>query len=220
MIESFLKFCRTPNQRFVCADAGDDNGPRFTASIEHRLGEPAGAQAIRTLNKRLGDLAAQFEPFFQAANGAVLYADTRSESAGVVIAAIEDWDELTREWKAWHEGQTYYDPDAEEDDDFDLDAEPPLPAWMKNAVAIGEAPQSGNYFALALDGDERGNIYYCDHETLQPEHYASSLNELLARFIWCDPPRMLMHLGGFARYADGKTDQQWIPEQYLTGGAA
>jgi hypothetical protein len=218
MIESFLNFCRRPHQRFVCSAAGEENGPRFTANIEHHLGKPAGAAAITALNKRLGTLATLYEPFFKAANGAVLYADTLSESAGVSMAAIEDWDELTREWKAWHEGQTYYDPEAEDDDSDD--DELPLPTWMKNAVAIGEAPQSGNYFVLALDGDERGNIYYCDHETLQPEFYASSMNEFLARLIWCDPPRMLLHLGCFARYADGKTDQQWIPEQYLAGDAA
>ena len=220
MIETFLNFCGRPHQRFVCTAAGDGTGPQFTASIEHRLGPPAGEKAIATLHKRLGNLAPQFEPLFRALNGAVLYADTLSESAGVSIAAMEDWEALTKEWKAWHEGRQYYDPDVE-DEDFDSDDdEMPLPAWMKNAVAIGEAPQSGNYFVLALDGDERGNIYYCDHETLDPEYFTSSVNEFLGRLILCDPPRMLLHLGCFARYADGKTDHQWIPEQYLAGNAA
>lgn len=226
MIESFLAFCRADDPRFLCypagiyGDADERAAASFVAHVEHRLDEPAAPVALDALNERLGDLAPDYRAFYAASNGALLFADTLSDSAGIAIGAIEDWDELTAEWRDWLNDVEIDDPDNPEfeDDDEDYDfVAIRLPSWVNTAIAIAEAPHSANYFILALEDEVRGNIYYFDHEVLEPELFATGFNEFLARLVYCDAPRLLMHLGAFARYSDGRTDEQWLPAAYLTG---
>lgn len=239
MIETFARFAQAPGQRFVCYADDDAEGDEYVAQIEHKLKPGASAGALQTLRNTLGGLAGEFQPFFERFNGATLFADRRSDAAGISIAPVELWGGLTEQYLEELEDYDLFGADGpddddedeeeeeeEEDEDEDFDDDDPdeddelsLPAWMYSAVVIGEAPDSGNPFVVATEGDERGNIYYFDHEVLEPELFATSFAEFLARIVYCDPPRLLMHLGGYARYSDGRTATQWLPRRYVAGPA-
>ena len=231
MIETFARFAQAPGQRFVCCADDDAEGDEYVAHIEHKLNPGAGAGALQTLRNTLGGLAGEFQPFFERFDGATLFADKRSDAAGISIAPIELWGSLTEQYLEDLENYDLFsadeldeldrgDEDEDYDDEFEADEdddEPSLPAWMYSAVVIGDVTDSGNPFVVATEGDERGNIYYFDHEVLEPELFASSFQEFLARIVYCDPPRLLMHLGGYARYSDGRTATQWLPRRYVAG---
>ncbi|HEU5283549.1 MAG TPA: SMI1/KNR4 family protein, partial [Burkholderiales bacterium] len=231
---TFARFAQAPGQRFVCCADDDAEGDEYVAHIEHKLNPGAGAGALQTLRNTLGGLAGEFQPFFERFDGATLFADKRSDAAGISIAPIELWGSLTEPYLEDLENYDLFsadeldeldreDEDEDYDDEFEADEddddEPSLPAWMYSAVVIGEVTDSGNPFVVATEGDERGNIYYFDHEVLEPELFASSFQEFLARIVYCDPPRLLMHLGGYARYSDGRTATQWLPRRYVAGPA-
>ena len=231
MIETFARFAQAPGQRFVCCADDDAEGDEYVAHIEHKLNPGAGAGALQTLRNTLGGLAGEFQPFFERFDGATLFADKRSDAAGISIAPIELWGSLTEQYLEDLENYDLFsadeldeldreDEDEDYDDEFEADEdddEPSLPAWMYSAVVIGEVTDSGNPFVVATEGDERGSIYYFDHEVLEPELFATSFQEFLARIVYCDPPRLLMHLGGYARYSDGRTATQWLPRRYVAG---
>jgi hypothetical protein len=233
MIETFARFAQAPGQRFVCYADDDADGDEYVAHIEHKLNPGAGAGALQTLRNTLGGLAGEFQPFFERFDGATLFADKRSDAAGISIAPVELWGSLTEQYLEELENYDLVAADEEEEeeeeeededfeDEFDRDGDDDdlsLPAWMYSAVVIGEAADSGNPFVVATEGDERGNIYYFDHEVLEPELFATSFQEFLARIVYCDPPRLLMHLGGYARYSDGRTSTQWLPRRYVAGPA-
>lgn len=226
MIDTFARFCETPGQRFVCSADSDRDGEEFVARITHRLNPGASSAALQALRHALGGAAEEFVAFFARFNGASLFADERSDTAGISIAPIELWDSLTEQYleqredfdlDAADEGDDDDEEPLEDDDEFDPDADLPTPAWMDSAVAIGEATHSGNLFLVATEGEERGNIYYFDADLIEPELFATCFAEFLARIVHCDPPRLLLYLGGFARYSDGRTHTQWVPRRYLAG---
>jgi len=239
MIDAFARFCQTPGQRLVCSAEGNDGGDEFVARITHRLNPGAGAAALQALHSALGSVAEDFAGFFARFNGATLFADERSDTAGISIAPVEMWDGLTEQYMEQREDSELFGPDQDdqnddvlfepndplsEDQDFDDDDELDIDeddqsasAWMDTAVAFAEAPHSGNLFLVAIEGEERGNVYYFDADLLEPELFATCFAEFLARIVYCDPPRLLQHLGGYARYSDGKTHTQWVPRRYLAG---
>ena len=243
MIEIFARFAQAPGQRFVCYADDDADGEEYVVHIEHKLNPGAGAGALQTLRNTLGTLAADFQPFFERFNGATLFSDQRSDTAGISIVPVELWAGLTEQYLEDLENYDVFSADEldddeqqngdDEDEDEDEDDEDEdedggddeldednglsLPAWMYSAVVIGEVTDSGNPFVVATEGDERGNIYYFDHEVLEPELFATCFDEFLGRIVHCDPPRLLMHLGGYARYSDGRTATQWLPRRYVAG---
>ena len=89
-----------------------------------------------------------------------------------------------------------------------------LPDWYYRGVVFGEIPHSANYFVIQPEGDEAGQIYYCDHDDFVTEPIASSFEELLNTIV-NDPPAFLFQRGCYTRYSDGKTDIQWIPKDYI-----
>jgi hypothetical protein len=223
MIETFARFAQAPGQRFVCYADDDADGDEYVAHIEHKLNPGAGAGALQTLRNTLGGLAGEFQPFFERFDGATLFADKRSDGAGISIAPVELWGSLTEQYLEELENYDLFAADEEEEEDEDEDFEDEfdpdeddddlsLPAWMYSAVVIGEATDSGNPFVVAISPR-------LDHEVLEPELFATSFQEFLARIVYCDPPRLLMHLGGYARYSDGRTSTQWLPRRYVAGPA-
>ena len=206
MWQKLEAFCRQPDQRFECEGAGDHESERYVACIEHRLQDMANAQQLTVIRQKLGDLAEQFVDFYQRHNGALLYCDTLSDTAGVWIAPVDEWDGLHKDWQGWLE--CLFEEDYE---DIGL-----TESEIKQAVVFGEVPHSGNYFLFLTSGDDRGKVYYFCHDGLEFEPYADDLNQFVQR-IFSDPVQVLDHLGCYARYSDGKPDIQWIPLRFLTG---
>ena len=203
-MDNFLRFVSRPNQAFICFDVGNaSDSNKWTAKIHHRLEKPAPAKMLETLMERLEiKLPEAMQAFYRQHNGCELYCDTLSDSAGVSLGSIDSWPELNEELNEWVDI-------LDEDEKQEV-----LPAWFEDAIAIGEAPQSGNYLLLVCAGEQSGSIYYFNHDGFEITQFAASWEEFLARLI-TDPVQLLMDLGCYVCYSDGKTDIQWTPEQYL-----
>ncbi len=86
----------------------------------------------------------------------------------------------------------------------------------EDCIAIGEVPFSGNLLAIVVRGERAGEIVRIDHD--RELRHSSSLARTLDDFLQllCEKPARLLHdLGCYTRYADGVTDHQWIPIQYV-----
>ena len=60
-----------------------------------------------------------------------------------------------------------------------------------------------------------GKIFYADHDGWYESPFAEDFNGFLLH-VTQEPARLLAkEVGCFTRYSDGKTDTQWIPEEYF-----
>ena len=91
-----------------------------------------------------------------------------------------------------------------------------MPEWIMQGIAVGEIPQSGNYFVIQPNGEDAGKVFYANHDGFEPESIADSFEEFLGSII-NDPANFLYRMGCYTRYSDGKTDIQWIPKEYVFG---
>ena len=167
MIETLETYCARPNQRFVCYGAGGKKSQTYTAHVKHMLHAPADPGDLRHLQFELGDLAEQFLAFYSRHDGALLFADTLSDTAGFRLGHVADWERLTREMMGWWDMLVQ---EGREDENMD---------WLETAIAFGEVPHSGNYFAIAREGTRRGSIIYSRHDGLECDTYAKDLFSFL-----------------------------------------
>ena len=205
------EFVTKANPRFRCRGVGQgaEEDQVWTASLRHGVGPPAAEADLEKMRSGYGNpLPEEFFELYAAYDGIRLYEDTVQNAAGfhtsgIYIGAIADWPQLTHGAQSWLD---ILDPDEEKE---------LVPAWTEDAVVFGEVPNSGNYFIVGMSGDHRGKIGYFNHDGFEFEIYADTLADFLDR-VTTDPANMLYELGCYARYADGKTLVQWIPESYET----
>jgi len=205
-IERFLQFATQPNPRFRCFPAGSRTDPdrRWIATLSHELFPPAEESDLGALATAYGTaFPPEFAQFFSFHDGFTLYRDTLSQAAGFHVAPIRTWPHLGARAQRWF--------DSLEADE----REEALPHWIDDAVVFGEAPHSGNYFLVVLDGNERGRIFHFDHDGFEFDEYASGFDAFLERI--CTDPAIAVNQVGSPRYSDGETDLQWIPEAYASG---
>jgi hypothetical protein len=209
-ISDLVAFATASNPRFECRAAGRANAGAGTwvARLRHELHPRATLDEVDTLkNGFTNPLPQEFIEFYSRHNGARLYIDTVENSwgfhtSGIFVAPIDEWPSLGEHVQEWR-------------DSLD-EAGQMAPAWMQDAIVFGEVPQSGNYFVLAISGEMRGRIVYFNHDGFEFQTYANNLAEFFAK-VTDKPAQVLYDLGCYARYFDGKTSQQWIPEAYRTG---
>jgi hypothetical protein len=68
---------------------------------------------------------------------------------------------------------------------------------------------------MPVDGPSAGKIFYADHDGWYESAFADDFDRFLAH-VSHEPARLLAEeVGCYTRYADGKTDAQWIPEEYF-----
>lgn len=208
-IQELRKFVETPNPRFLCRDTGwPEPGPeRWVASLSHELPGPATEPELKAL--REGGVPEDFIEFYSQHNGAVLYRDSIKNHAGfhatgIYLAPVSEWPLLGSYAQEWIDSL-----DAAERQEL-------VPEWTEDAIVFGEAPNSGNYFILAMSGEKRGRIFYFDHDGFEFEEYAENLPQFFSKVTY-RPAEQLHSLGCYVRYTDGVSDTQWIPEAYASG---
>jgi hypothetical protein len=147
--------------------------------------------------------------FYARHDGATLYANRRSKTAGIRLFPISMWDKATRRFNKDRTSQ------AEDLDDWGR-RQRALPNL--DGVVIGEIPRSGNYLIVRLSGKHRGGIFYANHDDSGSacKPLARNFAALLDR-IAADPAKFLCDMGGYTRFSDGKTDTQWIPNEFIGG---
>jgi hypothetical protein len=141
------------------------------------------------------------EEIYAAHDGFVLYKDSLSDAAGIEALPIARWVEAGKELRRWF---------GHLDDQSD-------PDHIRTGVALATTPQSGNYFVMPVEGPNAGRVFYADHDGWYESHFAMDYGEFITR-VTNNPAHLLAkELGCYARYSDGKTAIQWIPESFRVG---
>jgi hypothetical protein len=200
-VQVIEEFCRAPQPGFRCCAAGDQSGKRFVARVRHLLVSPASPESATLLRQKLGGHADQAAAFFERHNGFLLYRDTKSDAAGIALLPILKWDAATLDMQARF-GHLADEPESD-------------PDHILTGTAIATVPHSGNYFVMPTDGPSAGKVFYADHDGWYESAFGEDFNGFLAHVVR-EPVKLLTEeLGCYTRYSDGKTDAQWIPEQYF-----
>lgn len=188
-----------PAPGFVCEGAGSARSKKFLAKITHQVAAPASAKSSSKLKQMIPVGSDQLLKFYASHDGLILYKDTIGDAEGVQLFAIEEMEEGTNELREW------LDMFDDADDRNKL----------KSAIAIGQVPHSGNYFAMPVEGERVGKVFYVDHDDWREEPFSESFDEFVIRIA--DSPAKLLSedLGCYARYSDGETEVQWIPQAYF-----
>lgn len=208
MFDRLEELLRRKNQRFVCTDTGwPKPGPdRYTASIEHDVGPPADAGALKSVIEQVGDLPEIIE-FYRRFGCVRLYRDTVyaepvGSASAYFIAPPEAWPELREGFEGWLE-------DLDEEEELEL-----LPSWIENYVVIGEIPNSGNYLLVPLIGPDRGKLFEFEHDGFEFIERGVTLASFL-EFVSTVTDGLLAEISSHTRYSDGHTDTQWLCREYL-----
>jgi hypothetical protein len=191
---------------FRCRPAGrKDATERFLARVGHYLHSPASPVELSQLKEQLGACSTDLANCYVRHNGFVLYRDTLSDTAGVEVLPVRGWAKATERWQQ----QVQDRMDDEQDEQL---------APLLSCMVFGLVPRSGNFFTIQTSGPESGHIFCTDHETMALEQFAPDFGKFVVRII-SNPVRLLAkELGCFARYSDGVSSTQWIPEEAIVGG--
>ncbi len=200
------EFARAPAPGFRCYGcyaAPTRSGPRFLANVQHILHPPASPEAIAQIRQLLGASATQVAAFYQRHNGFVLYRDTLSDAAGIELLPVEQWQTATEDVRCFFECLA-------DEPENDLD-------HILTGIAMATVPHSGNYFVMPVEGPTAGKLFYLSHDAGWYESaFADDFDKFLAH-VTQEPVRLLAEeVGCYTRYSDGKTKEQWIPEEYFT----
>lgn len=199
-IAAFLSHLSDESPTFRCYACGDETETlALSVNLTHSLEPPAEAEHLHQLRNWLGPRAEEFVQLYSLHDGFTLYEDPIGDAEGIRFYSIEEWGGQTEDMQSQFVEMGF--------------TEEEFPAGILDALAFAEIPQSGNYFTVKLSGPDAGKIFYADHDDFLDEPFADTLGEFLAR-IANDPPQFLYDAGCYARYSDGKTSTQWIPQVY------
>lgn len=200
-IAALTKLCSAKNPAFRCTAAGDRSGKEFVARLLHVLCPPATKREVAQIKKHLGEYAAPVLNLYSRHCGALLYRDTKSETAGIHLLPPGLWPEAKKQVRELL-GDMVDGPDGD-------------PDHILKGVPVATVPHSGNFFVLPVSGPNAGKVFYADHDGWYESAFAKDYDSFLAKV--CKNPVKLLNevLGCYARYEDGLTDEQWIPAEYF-----
>lgn len=202
-LERLVAFAGQPNPSFICTNGGRSEKTKrtFVARLYHVLYAPASVHDLAALRSMLGKYAAQFEEIYIKHDGFVLYKDALSDAAGIEALPVAQWNEAGDDMR---QGLEYLDDESD-------------PDHIRTGVTFATAPESGNYFVMPVEGPNAGKVFYANHDGWYDSHFSENFDEFIAR-VTSNPAQLLSEeLGCYARYSDGKTPIQWIPESYSAG---
>jgi SMI1 / KNR4 family (SUKH-1) len=200
-LDRFDAHLRDPAPGFHCYAAGDKSEKLgLLVRVNNQIGPAVSAEVVAAVADLCGTASPVLTPFLERHDGVLLYCDSKSDAAGIEFFKATEWRSRTQEMR-----------DSMAEMGFEVDD---MPDWFHHGVVFGEIPHSANYFVIQPDGDEAGQIFYCDHDDFRTEPMAASFEEFLAMIV-SDPPGFLYQCGCFTRYSDGKSKTQWIPKKYV-----
>jgi hypothetical protein len=192
------EFARAPSPAFRCINAGHKPNRRFFARLRHILHPPATTGHIAEARLMLGTVGSEMTAFCRRHDGFILYQDHLSDTAGIEMFSIDQWSKAGTQMRGW----------------LDMLSDGDDPDCLGTGVAFATAPQSANYFIMPIEGPSAGRVFYARHDDWYDGPFAEDFNAFLAR-VTLDPVKLLRKdLGSFARYSDGVTSIEWIPEMY------
>jgi hypothetical protein len=204
MYEPLQSLLAHRNPRFECRPAGPHlpENARFTAFITHQTTAPLDDQALARLVGQLGDDLDQVPAFYRRWGSAHLYCDSRSSASAFYIAPPEHWPGLHQDFMDWVDN---LEPD---------EAAEYVPPWVADAVTFAAVPRSGNYYLLALSGEQRGRVFEFEHDGFEFIEVSPDFASFIAHLCTVDAA-LIRTIRGHTRYSDGQTTTQWLAEEYL-----
>ena len=187
--------------QFRCYKSGDKSKAlTFSARVTNRIGKLAESKALSKLDQLVKTKGTEIRKFYELHDGAVLYQDPLSDAAGIEFFVIRSWAKQTREVRKSLDAMG-----------FPLEE---MPEWFSSGIVFGEIPNSANGFLLATNQTDEGKIFYIDHDDFRDQPLANTFNEFLGLVV-SDPAELLLRVGCYTRYSDGKTNAQWIPAEFV-----
>lgn len=178
------------NPRFLCLSLKDRSTQR-ELGLHHEVGsEPSGA-GLDVLEE--GDL---LRLLLERVSSLRLYCDNLSDASAFYIAHSDEWGELRSEFEDWV-----------------IDRETALPAWVAEAIVFAEIPNSSVYF-LYSTGDDKGCIYEYSGDGDELSKVSDSL-EAFVNHISTPNSQLMADIQSHTRFSDGESDIQWLPQVYL-----
>jgi len=177
------------NPRFQCRDVSEKHS--LVVKLKSKVGAPAKAPELKRLRALAGSAYRLLEPLYRQFNGLILH--THRRTSGLVVAPVAQLPELMADWKA---SMDYLEPNE-------------LYPFQRKGIPFATIDGSGNYFVA-----HGRNIYYADHDGGDDAVWGKSVEDFFARALG-DPAKFLYDAGCYTRYFDGKTDRQYIPEEFL-----
>ena len=174
--------------------------------IGHEVSPPLDEDSLSELAAQLGNVPELLE-FYRHWGSVRLYCDTVfkppvGHASAFYIAPPEAWAELKDDFERWTDN-------LDDDERQDL-----LPAWIDSFVVVGEVPNSGNYFLVPLEGDDRGKVFEFEHDGFEFIERGSTFAGFVEQISTVNEA-LLAEILGHTRYADGQSSVQWLCEQYL-----
>jgi hypothetical protein len=191
----FIAHLNDTAPRFVCSPADGDRGRRIEVPVTHVLEAPAAPLNLDVVIRLLDLQAADVIELYSRHDGLDLYVQGGASSA-LTFYPVNQWERATRDFR-----RDFEEWGRDEDDLFDFETQ---------GIVFGEPPASGNAFLLY-----RGAVYYSNHDGGDDTPLAPTFAAFMDRIV-DDPAKLLFDLGCYARYSDGVTDTQWIPERYVS----
>jgi hypothetical protein len=177
------------NPRFVCKDAYEVG--ELELPLSNESGPPAGPRKLDALRDLAGPAFATLAPLYEEFDGLVFHIN--GETAGLLVAPIDELEELNREWREW----------------FTDVAPADLYEFQRHGFAFATIVASANYFIV-----HQGRIYYSGHDGGDDALWGENLEGFFLRAL-SDPARFLWDAGCYTRYSDGETEAQLIPERFV-----
>jgi hypothetical protein len=194
-----------PDPAFACyANADREKEERYLAPLAHLANPPAPASLVKRIPsvpgaQQLRDVLAQY-------NGLLLYTDRETQSEGVEIFPLNEWEERTAQMvESWAEEPEHYP-----DDD--------MPYGHENFIAIAHSRGASSYIHWVTRGPRAGSVYWWPW-TMRPEKDTPPMAVSFTAFIellYQRPAHFFNELLlCYTRFSDGRTPTEWLPSRYL-----
>jgi hypothetical protein len=191
-MQDFLLHIKSKNQKFKCYLCTDESETlNLTVDLYNELNAEATEYDIQLLKSLIKVENEEIVAFYKIHNGIKLYCN--NDTSGLQFYSIADLKELNNVWK---EGLSDY----EDEELYD---------FQREGIAFGEISHSGNYFVLF-----EGKVYYDDHDGGDDTPVGETFNDFLSEIL-TNPADFLYKLGCYTRYYDSKTDEQYIPKEFI-----
>jgi len=201
-LDSLQLLLSRKNQRFLCVDNAwpKPSAVKHVAIIDHVAEPPLSDEELARLTRRLGE-DSQLAKLYSKYGSLRLYCDSIGDASAFYIARPSEWVKLFFEFQQWMEGLN-----REEREEF-------VPRWVDQGVVFGEVPNSGNYFLMAMTGDESGRVYEFEHDGFEFIERGADLSAFLEYLSVVDEG-LIQDILTHTRYSDGESDIQWLVNEY------
>ena len=125
--------------RFICRDTSEQH--ELIVPLSHTVRSPAKSTELDKLHRIAGREAEWLLPLYSEFNGIIFH--QHGDTAGLIVASIEQLEELNSEWREWFQ-------DLEQEDLYD---------FQREGFAFGSIAASANFFVIYKE-----KIYYSDHD--------------------------------------------------------